>query len=134
MLHSQPRFNTPVGMAQPLMKANQQDRQASAAGAGSSEHAEAERQKLDGHTQAGREGANGQADADGAGPSGQTSAGWEEQLLSSLTPAEVLARAARPRYPPQQLQFLQMLAAKDPAILASFGATPQVCVVMASHV
>lgn len=46
--------------------------------------------------------------------------------MNTLAPAEVLAKAASPRYPPQQLQFLQMLAAKDPAILASFGATPQV--------
>ena len=64
--------------------------------------------------------------ADGAGPSGQDKAGWEEGLLGSLAPAEVLARAARPRMPLQQLQFLQMLAAKDPAILAQFGASPQV--------
>lgn len=64
--------------------------------------------------------------ADGAGPSGQEHDSWEEGLLGTLAPAEALAKAARPRYPPQQLQFLQMLAAKDPAILASFGATPQV--------
>lgn len=61
-----------------------------------------------------------------AGPSQQETAGWEEGLLNTLAPAEVLARAATPRYPPQQLQFLQMLAAKDPTILASFGASPQV--------
>lgn len=65
--------------------------------------------------------------ADGAGPSQQDwGAGWEQQLLNTLAPAEVLAKAARPHYPPQQLHFLQMLAAKDPGILASFGATPQV--------
>ena len=50
----------------------------------------------------------------------------EEQLLNSLAPAEVLARAAKPRWPLEQLQFLQMLAAKDPSILAQFGASPQV--------
>ena len=64
--------------------------------------------------------------ADGADASQQEGAGWEEGLLNTLAPAEVLAKAASPRYPPQQLHFLQMLAAKDPAILASFGATPQV--------
>lgn len=68
----------------------------------------------------------GDRQADGAGPSQQGGAGWEQQLLNTLAPAEVLAKAASPRYPPQQLHFLQMLAAKDPAILASFGASPQV--------
>lgn len=69
---------------------------------------------------------DGARQADGAGPSQQDGAGWEQQLLNTLAPAEVLAKAASPRYPPQQLHFLQMLAAKDPGILASFGATPQV--------
>lgn len=88
----------------------------------------------DADRQANGEGSSQQADgvgpsqqADRAGPSQQADgAGWEEGLMNTLAPAEVLAKAASPRYPPQQLHFLQMLAAKDPAILASFGATPQV--------
>ena len=50
----------------------------------------------------------------------------EEQLLNNLAPSEVLAKAAKPRLPIEQLQFLQMLAGKDPAILAQFGASAQV--------
>ena len=71
---------------------------------------------------------DGDRQANGAGPSGggYESGGVEEQLLNSLAPAEVLARAAKPRWPLEQLQFLQMLAAKDPSILAQFGASPQV--------
>ena len=52
----------------------------------------------------------------------------------SLGIAEVVTRAAGPQMPLQQLQFLQMLAAKDPAILAQFGARPQVEVIaLVSH-
>ena len=75
---------------------------------------------------------DGDKQANGAGPSGggyeggYESGGVEEQLLNSLAPAEVLAGAAKPRWPLEQLQFLQMLAAKDPSILAQFGASPQV--------
>lgn len=50
----------------------------------------------------------------------------EQQLLNNLAPSEVLAKASGPRMPPQQLQMLQMLASRDPGILASFGASPQV--------
>lgn len=72
------------------------------------------------------DGADANQQADGADATQQGGPGWEEGLMNTLAPAEVLAKAASPRYPPQQLHFLQMLAAKDPAILASFGATPQV--------
>ena len=63
-----------------------------------------------------------------AGPSGSghESTAMEEQLLNNLAPSEVMAKAAKPRLPIEQLQFLQMLAGKDPAILAQFGASAQV--------
>lgn len=62
-----------------------------------------------------------------AGPSGSghESTAMEEQLLNNLAPSEVMAKAAKPRLPIEQLQFLQMLAGKDPAILAQFGASAQ---------
>lgn len=58
--------------------------------------------------------------------SGTNSGGVEELLLNNLAPSEVMAKAAHPKMSAQQLQFLQMLASRDPAILAQFGATPQV--------